>query len=151
MNNSASPLSASLFFAPNLLWLALCFSSLYLQDSVASQWKRDVRFPGPSISWLWHPCQAWPVVCEKTNFVMLSSLSLLTFFILGNEGLSYSEVYSTDLGFKLKIWGSVGNFSFWSCIQRRLLNISLLPRDGWRINQLSVNSMLWAIQKRDTD
>lgn len=49
---------------------------------------------------------------RKQIFLMLSSLSPLTFFILRNEVLTYSEVYSTDLGFNLKIWGSVENFGF---------------------------------------
>lgn len=118
-------------FVPNLL-LALCFSSLYqVLIPFRTLWllsEKGMSYfqvpQNPDCDTLVRHDQL--SVRKQFFFLMLSSHLL----ILRNEVLSYSEVYSTDLGFKLKIWDSVvKNFSFRSCIQRRLLNVSLLPRD----------------------
>ena len=57
--------------------------------------------------------------CLRENIIII----ILPFAIPRNEALSHSEVPAldldpTDLGFKLKIWSSVGNFGL------------IPPRDG---------------------
>lgn len=70
---------------------------------------------------------------------MIPPFLLSPFFIPRNEALSFSEVQALDwnykdLGFKLKIWGSVGNFSL---ILYTKEAIKCQPPDqGWRMNQL---------------
>lgn len=139
IKNTASSLSASLFFAPNLLWLALCFSNLH------QSW-----FPTGT---LWLLSGKWMSDFQVSQNPDYDTIVWYDQFVRKNAFFKWSP-FSSDLLYSQE-WGIIifrglifrlrlHRFRFqtmletlvWSYIQRRLLNASLQPRDGWRINQL---------------